>query len=133
MVLKMRSNPHSMVFKSCRVPVQCRIAFQGWLMTLPRDKIRICWVVQKSWFSAFEKGTKNDWNTSSFPYPSKIAIGSDLTIHQMSIRRGFKPFQLKKLRSVQKFGHSGSDRLSPANLPKNPLLSWWKAELSPAN
>jgi hypothetical protein len=46
----------------------------------------------------------------------KIYIGSDLTIHQMSIRRGFKPFQLKKLQSMQKFNHSGSDRLLVVNL-----------------
>ena len=109
------------------------LAFQGCLIWSSKDKIWICWSVQKPRFSAFEKGTKNDWNTFSFPYPSKIAIGSDLIIQQMSIRRGFKSFQLKKSWSGQKFSHFGSDMISVVNIEDFWVCYLPKALLSMVN
>jgi hypothetical protein len=53
-----------------------------------------------------------------------MAFNFDLIIHNQLIEEDFKPFKPKKSRSGQKFGYSGRDRLSPANLPENPLLSW---------
>jgi len=85
------------------------------------------------WFSALRKDTKYDWNISSYPYPSKVAIGLDLVIQHMSIRRGFITFKPKKSRSGQKLGNSGSYRFRQLIGLKHSSLSWQKWKVLVAN
>ena len=95
--------------------MKCNLASQGYWFNPPRMKFEFVEVCEKPWFSAIEKGTKTDWNSSSFLYLSNIIIWSDLIIHSSFIWKGFKLFGLKIFWSGQKFTHSGSYRLSVVN------------------
>ena len=124
---KVRSIPDFLVLLSCWLLVMCRIAFQGWLMTLPRGKIRSWWGVQKIQLVSTKIGAKTNLATFSNPYIPKMNLKTEYIIHHLSIMSVFKWFGLEKPRSVQKFNHSGSDRLSVVNLE-----SWWVTYLPKA-